>query len=265
MDIKVASWSPARVTNRFGKARKIACDGYCNYMWQDQCPSSSGKKTLVSTASTNGYQVPGWGGEKTTRNRENLSGAKQTSSPLSSLVHKKIDRDFIYTHTHTHTHTCKWKFRNFSCELVRVKARFPARLISRFRSFRTQFLVSSGRVRFPATTRLADAGRGLLCILILFIESISSYFTQLKTSLLLPTLSLLKFLLNRLYLLRFLLLLLLSSSFLFLSPISTTITTTTTTNTPTCNPTTTTPHRQLLLLSLPTPTTPTTTTIVCKT
>ncbi len=72
----------------------------------------------------------------------------------------------------THTHTCKWKFRNFSCELVRLKARFPALLISLFRSFRTQFLVSSGRVRFPATTRLPDAGLGLLCILILFIESI---------------------------------------------------------------------------------------------
>ncbi len=71
-----------------------------------------------------------------------------------------------------HTHTCKWKFRNFSCELVRLKARFPARLISLFRSFRTQFLVLLGRVRFPATTRLPDAGLGLLCILILFIESI---------------------------------------------------------------------------------------------
>ncbi len=188
----MASWSPARVTNRFGKARKIACNGCCNYMWQDQCPSSSGKKTLVSTASTNGYQVPGWGGEKTTRNRENLSGAKETSSPLSSLCTRKLTETWS-----THTHTCKWKFRNFSCELVRVKARFPARLISRFRSFRTQFLVSSGRVRFPATTRLADAGRGLLCILILFIESISSYFTPLKTSLLLPTLFLLEFLLNR--------------------------------------------------------------------
>jgi hypothetical protein len=183
LDIKVASWSPARVTNRFGKAPKIACNGCCNYMWQDQCPSSSGKKTLVSTASTNGYQVPGWGGGKTTRNWENLSGAKETSPPLSSLCTRKLTETWP---THTHTHTCKWKFRNFSCELVRVKARFPARLISRFRSFRTQFLVSSGRVRFPATTRLADAGRGLLCILILFIESISSYVTPLKTSLLLP-------------------------------------------------------------------------------
>jgi hypothetical protein len=76
------------------------------------------------------------------------------------------------THTHTHIHTCKWKFQNFSCELVRLKARFLARLISLFRSFRTQFLVSSGRIRFPATTRLPDAGLGLLCIFILFIESI---------------------------------------------------------------------------------------------
>jgi hypothetical protein len=193
LDIKVASWSPTRVTNRFGKAPKIACNGCCNYMWQDQFPSSSGKKSLVSTASTNGYQAPGWGGEKTTRNRENLSGAKETSPALPPSAQE----NWLRLDLHTHTHTCKWKFRNFSCELVRVKARFPARLISRFRSFRTQFLVSSGRVRFPATTRLADAGRGLLCILILFIESISSYFTPLKTSLLLPILSLLKFLLNR--------------------------------------------------------------------
>ncbi len=72
----------------------------------------------------------------------------------------------------THTHTCKWKFQNFSCELVRLKAKFSTRLISLFRSFCTQFLVSLGRVRFPATTCLPDAGLGLLCILILFIESI---------------------------------------------------------------------------------------------
>jgi hypothetical protein len=74
--------------------------------------------------------------------------------------------------THTHIHTCKWKFRNFSCKLMRLKAKFPAQLISLFRSFRTQFLVSSGRIHFPATTCLPNAGLGLLCILILFIESI---------------------------------------------------------------------------------------------
>jgi hypothetical protein len=72
----------------------------------------------------------------------------------------------------THTHTCKWKFLNFFYELVRLKARFSARLISLFKSFCTQFLVSSGRVRFPATTCFPDVGLGLLCILILFIESI---------------------------------------------------------------------------------------------
>lgn len=68
--------------------------------------------------------------------------------------------------------TCKWKFRNFSCEFVRLKAQFPARLISRFSSFRTQFLKSSGRGRLPATTRRPHVGLGLLCILALLIESI---------------------------------------------------------------------------------------------
>jgi hypothetical protein len=46
-----------------------------------------------------------------------------------------------------------------------LNAQFPARLISRFNSFRTQFLESSGRGRFPATTRLPHVGLGLLCIL----------------------------------------------------------------------------------------------------
>ncbi len=89
---------------------------------------------------------------------------------MSSFASDFGDTDLC--NTHTHIHTCKWKFRNFSCELVRLKARFPAQLISFFRSFRTQFLVSSGRVCFPATTCLPDAGLGLLYILILFIESI---------------------------------------------------------------------------------------------
>ncbi len=89
---------------------------------------------------------------------------------MSPFVSDFGDTDLC--NTHTHIHTCKWKFQNFSCELVRLKARFPARLISLFRNFRTQFLVSSGRVRFPATTRFPDASLGLLCILILFIESI---------------------------------------------------------------------------------------------
>ncbi len=80
--------------------------------------------------------------------------------------------DMDLCNTHTHIHTCKWKFRNFSCELVQLKARFPVRLISFFRSFCTQFLVSSSCVCFPTTTCLPDAGLGLLCILILFIESI---------------------------------------------------------------------------------------------
>jgi hypothetical protein len=48
--------------------------------------------------------------------------------------------------------TCRQKFRNFSVEFVLLIAQFPVVLISRFCSFLTEFLPSSGKDLFPART-----------------------------------------------------------------------------------------------------------------
>jgi hypothetical protein len=137
------------------------------------------KKTLIHTVSDSLQSKHSGATLEPGSSLRNLAAVgKHAKKPRRRSEYKDLSpfaSDFSDTdlcNTRTHTHTCKWKFRNFSCELVRLKARFPALLISLFRSFRTQFLVSSGRVRFPATTHLPDAGLGLLCILILFIESI---------------------------------------------------------------------------------------------
>jgi len=75
------------------------------------------------------------------------------------------------THTHTYTHL-QMEVPKLLLRISAIEGIFPAQLISLFKSFRMQFLVSLGHVRFPVTTCLPDANLGLLCILILFIESI---------------------------------------------------------------------------------------------